>query len=210
MQLSHLRPLVDAVQWRPVVAVGAAGLMAVEASRLLNRPADAVMQSGRYSLVFAAGCAALAVDDPAASIVAASPTPLSRRRAFSLAVTLAALVVCILPVGLRAALLRGDLPVRSQADLVLEVFAYAVFGCAVAAVAYRWGHTTSAGIAGAAAVMAAFVTSGALPEYARLFPATPFAPDARSRLVVNIVVVAAVLAWASRDPARRRPIRRKP
>lgn len=163
------------------------------------------MQAGRHSLVVAAACAALIIDDPVASTLAASPTPLWVRRAQRLALAAAALGIGALPVLFRAGLIGGRLPPRLQAYAALEIAVYAIFGCAVAATAARWGHEGSAGIAGACAVMVAFTTSVMLPSYARLFPATPFAEESRGRLLLNLAVATAVLVWSSADPAVRSP-----
>lgn len=203
MRLTVARALLAATQWQPLVAVALAGVAVVEVARLAGHPDGALMQAGRYSLVVAAACAALVIDDPAASTLAASPMPLSVRRAQRLALAGASLALGALPVMVRAGLIGGRLPSRLQFDGALEIAVYAAFGCAVAATASRWGHEGSAGIAGACAVMVAFTTSVMLPSYARLFPATPFAEDARGRLLLNLAAATAVLIWSSSDPAVR-------
>lgn len=202
--LSVVRPLLAAVQWKVAVAVGVAGVMAVEAGRALGYPPGSLMQTGRYALILAAGCAALVIDDPAESTVAASPTPLSLRRVHRLVIGAVALAAGAIPLALRAGLAWGRLPARLEVDIALEALVYAAFGCAVAAVAHRWGHHASAGIAGLSAVMVGFVTSAMLPRYVRLFPPSPFDPEARNRLLVNLVVVVGALVWASCDAAGRR------
>lgn len=201
--MTVVRPLLAAAQWQPVVAVALAGVAAVEVARVTGHPDDALMQTGRYSLVLAAACTALVIDDAAGSTLAASPTPLSIRRAQRLVLAAVALGLGALPVLVRAGLIGGRLPIRFQFDAALEIAAYAAFGCAVAAVALRWGHEGSAGIAGACAVMVAFTTSAMLPSYARLFPATPFAADARGRLLLNLAVATALLVRSSGDPIGR-------
>lgn len=202
--LPILRPLVAAVQWKATLAAGLAGLAAVEVGRALGHPPGSLMQTGRYSLILAAGCAALVIDDPAASTVAASPTPLSFRRAQRIVIGAVALAAGAIPLAIRAGLLLGRLPSRNEVDIALEVLVYAAFGCAGAAVAHRWGHHASAGIAGLSAVMFAFVTSAMLPRYGRLFPPSPFDPHARNHLLVNLALAGVVLVWASCDPAGRR------
>ena len=190
------RPALRVMSWQPLVYVMVAGILIVASG---NRAGVHL----RLSIAGAAVAAATAflLDDSAAVTLAASPTSLSLRRLQR--VTVAALAVGLWWAAAIAVTthLVGGFPLRGRA---LELSVFVAVATAVSATASTMGDRTAGGIAGALFSMAGFATTF-LPSRTWLpLPPNPDAPGATSRLLAVLFCAIAVLAWVSRDPARRR------
>lgn len=206
---SRLRPLAATVlptsrviKWQPVAAAGVSAVALVAIGNTAQVPL-------RLSIAGAclAASAAYMIDDPGAVTVASSPTALFARRAVR---TVAA--VAGAGVGWVTALLASSLRVDTIAvwPATLQVATLLVVGLAVSAIAAGIGGGTNGAIAGVVAALMCF-GSTFLPGPSWLpFPPDPTAPGATERLLLILGAAAAVLEFASRDPAAaiRRPIRR--
>jgi hypothetical protein len=187
--------LLRAVLWPPL---GVAALVATLVAR--RAELDPLLEYGLAALLLALALA-LVLDDPAAATLAASPTPLRRRRALRLAVALPLLAAGWAMVGWAAAPTGGGLFPPGWATLVLATFAGVVL--ASAAVAGRDG-----GLGGAAAgpaLLAFAVAAALLPGRWALLPVD--GRERRWQLLLALALV--VLLAASADPAARRPWARR-
>lgn len=140
------------------------------------------------------------LDDPAAGVLAASPTSLPRRNGLRLALGVPVLVAGWLVIIGRSHFLEG-FAALSVGDLAVEVGGFAAFSLAVAAVAARLGDEHPGTTASIALVMAAaglLVAQEALPSS---WPVPLLEPGPHTgRWWAAVVVCLAVLVWASRDP----------
>jgi hypothetical protein len=192
--------LVRIVRWQP------AGTAAVPALALLAwtrwapsgvvRPSAVAVLAGAAALV-AAGLA-FTVEDDAAVVLDATPGSLGVRRRRHLAVAAVATAVVW---GLLLGAAPAGAPVGWATSSLLGT---GTVGLAVAAVAARLRDPARCGVAGAVGAVVGHVASVALPADWALGPADP---GATLRWLALTGVAAALLAAASRDPARR-PARR--
>lgn len=195
------RPLVRVVSWQPLGWVMAAGVAFVSIG---SRSGVAL----RFSVAGAGVAAATAflLDDPAAGTLAASPTPLSARRLHRVAVA-AAVIPLWSTVAVSIGATHGaGLPLRGR---TLELTVLVVIALAVSAAAATMGDRTGGGVAGAACSAACFASTFLPPRWWLPFPADPSGPGASHRLAAILACAIALLAWTSRDPARRNPGRRR-
>lgn len=195
-----LRPTARAGRIGVVAAGPALGLALVGLLSLTAHPVAPLLVL--VGLVVAAPVGHL-LDDPAAGVVAASPTTLARRTGLRVALGAPLLVGGWLLILDRSAFLDGygRLPVG---DLAVEVAGFAAFTLAVAAVALRLGDThpgTTASIALVMAAAALLVAQRALPAS---WPVPLLEPGPHTgRWWFAVAVCVAVLVWASRDPCAR-------
>jgi hypothetical protein len=153
----------------------------------------------RGTAVLLAVAVTFAVDDPAADVLAASPTPLRQR-----VMVRVALAVAVAGAAWTAAAAvvaaRDHVPV---AGLTLEVLALAMVGIAVALALQTWGGATDPGILTAPVVAGAVLAANLLPSRWALLVAGPGGPEweqahRRWAAVLVVAVVAARLATADR------------
>lgn len=190
-------PLVRVVSLQPLGWAMAGGLMLVSVG-------DGGSGALRLSAAGAAVAAATAfvLDDPAAPTLAGSPTTLRVRRSHRIACAAVAMALWWMVVVNVATARAGGLPLRGRA---LELTVLAAVALAVSAGAATTGDRTGGGVAGAACSAVCFVSTFLPPAWWLPFPADPGGPGATRRLLVLLALAAAVLAWMSRDPARRLP-----
>jgi len=159
------------------------------------------------AFLLAAGTA-FALDDPAATTVAASPTALRARRAHRLVPAAAAWGVLW---GLTVTATTGAAPGVSVAPPTVEaagMLALALAASAIAAphVPERRGGVV-AGPALTLAMLGVLLAQYLYPRWATLFAFSPAAPEwdaARMRWVFLLAAAVITLALVSLDPARRR------
>lgn len=194
MAAALARPVPRVLSWQPLAGMSAAGIGFV----LIGSDGGAAQRASIAGVGVAAATAFL-FDDPAADTLAASPTPLSARRAQRVAI--AALVVAPWwTVAVTVAAARaGGFPLRGRA---LELGVLVAVALAVSAAATTRGDRTGGGIAGAACSSACFAATFLPPRWWLPFPPDPTAAGATPRWVAVLACAITLLAWSSRDPAR--------
>ncbi len=184
--------------WIPIAAVAAVSTLLV-GLRHGQSPATA-LQAVAIILTSVVG---FAFDDPAAEFLAASPSPLLRRR-----------LLRLLPVGppvvlLWIVLVRWRGTEGAEETLALMLLFVGLFGLSVgvAGVAARRSHGTSAGIAVPPAIFALLIVSSAIPARWRPLPLGDV-PGGWAPIYVRWAAAAVlgtiVFLVSSRDPAARR------
>lgn len=183
--------LLRAFRWQPfAVAVG----VALPLTRLGR--ADVNARAALVVTLLGIG-AAFAFDDSAAVSLASSPTSLGRRRARRIVLLSSLLAAAGLPL---MALLAIETPVGLPAAHIALVLATVVaVVLAVAAWVLVDAPTESAGAVAAAFGPLFLVVASLLPSRWALFPVDGH----EARWLVALVVAAAAVAMAGRDPARR-------
>jgi hypothetical protein len=184
---------VRAVDWTGVL--GAAGLALGTASLVTVLPdqADAVLGTATV-LVLACGLAAVLDDDTAGTTV---PVPTSVRRRL---MARAAIAVPVLAAGLAGVVaLVAGVGTGSERDLVLSWLVLGTLAVAVAGPVLR-GPVDLPGPAAAAAVLAP--ASVLVPLLPAPVLTVPLWDSTGERVAIVLLVSAALLAWATRDPAR--------
>jgi hypothetical protein len=193
-----------AIPWLPAFAAGILGVVVVAA--LHDRDAAAPLQAVSILLASAAG---FALDDPAAEILAASPTSLRRRRM----VRLALMGPPILLVWL--ALVAAQGPVSwAEGWVIAAMFAGLVgLSLAIAGVVSRRSPTGRGGIAVAPGLFILLIVSTLVPTRWRPLPMgdvpggwTPLYLRWSTAAVIGLLV----FLWSSRDPARHALWARRP
>jgi hypothetical protein len=186
------------------------GLQVLAAVVLLSATAKGLDEAGTASqvllgvAVLLAAMLALAVDEPAAELLDATPTPLSRRVARRLAV-LAGAVVPLWLVGLGAVALRGaDV---STGMLTLQLAALVALGLALPAALRRWRRVAEPGVLAGPALIGFLLAADLLPRALRLMPQQTWGPPwevAHLRWSALLLAGASVLLVALSDPATAR------
>lgn len=197
---SALPSTARSMAWGPLA--GAAAALAV--ITVGTRPWEGhrlSLSAVRLAVALSAVAAAFGVDDTAAVTVAASPTPLSRRRTTRLALVLAGGTAVAASASLAIAALggSGQLPLTR---VLLEAVGMqlAAIMCALLLDAER-GACVFAGT-----LLGSLVVQQRFPNYA-LFPLTPDAPawtPAGTAWVAIMLITAGAIIALSRDPASRR------
>lgn len=188
------RPVPRVLSWHPLAQMMAAGIGFV----MVGSDGGAIQRLS-VSGVGVAAATAFLLDDPASETLAASPTPLSARRAQRVAIV-AMVVASWWTVAVTVAATRaGGFPLRGRA---LELGVLVTVALAVSAAAATTGDRTGGGIAGAACSTACFASTLLPPRWWLPFPPDPTAAGAALRWVAVLVCAIALLAWTSRDPAR--------
>ena len=159
--------------------------------------------------VLLAAALALAVDEPAAALLDATPTPMAER----LTARLALCAVVVLPTWSAAVAvpsLRGaDVPLTA---ITLELGALVVLGLAVPLALRRWWRITEPAVVVGALLLGALLGAAHLPRRLVLLPATPLDPSweaANLRWSGLPVAALALLVAALADPATARTARRR-
>jgi hypothetical protein len=185
-------------RWRPVLT---GWLLA--AAALLWKADDVSTVAGQVTLlrvvaVLLVASAVNLVDDDAADLLAAAPTPLVWRGGARLG--LAALAVAAPWSGALLWVQPGDV----APALTLECAALTAFGLAVASGIAHWSDAREASLAAAPAVLAAAGAAAALPQRWAMFANPDGAwSDAHLRWTAVLTVATAVLVRTVRDPAAR-------
>lgn len=200
--------LLRALPTRPVALHVAAALTLVAAAwGGLDDPSVAVLVLRGVAVLLAAALA-LAVDEPSAALLDASPTPMADRVAARL--TLCALVV--LPcwaVALTAPATRGtDVPVT---DLTLELVALSALGLAAATALRRWWRISEPALVAGPLLLGVLLAADQLPAALTLLPHTPLDPawaGAHARWLVLLLAAGVLLRTTLADPSTARTARR--
>jgi hypothetical protein len=180
------------------MATAAASYLATHVPSEHDSAAAAVTTMRILTVLLALSCCA-ALDDPAAPLLAASPTRLWRRRARHAGVTLVPAALLWL-----VAFVITSPPSDASAGLALEAAALLAFVLTTALVAQRFGMHEPGTVAGSVTV-AAFLALIGLPHSITLFtplddPSWHAIHQRWAGLLAALVVVAAA---ALRDPAAR-------
>ena len=170
-----------------------------------DRPAVAVLRG--VALLLAAGLA-LAVDEPGAALLDASPTSTRRRLGARLAVCAAA-AAPVWAAALAVAAWRGA--VVSSTGLTLELAAMAALGLAVTTSLRRWWRVGEPAVVAGPLLLGFLLGAAWLPRDVRLLVSTPLDPAwsaAHLRWSLLLLAALGLLAAALAEPAtagRRRP-----
>jgi hypothetical protein len=181
--------------WLPTVAAWVVGAVVVVILR--ERGAAAPLQA--VSILFASG-AGFALDDPAAELLSASPTPLLRRR-------IARLALVIPPtVAIWVALVAVQGPANGRETWAVVAMFAGLLGLSLsfAGVAERRSTSGRGGIVAAPGVMILLVASSLVPHRWRPLPMGDV-PGGWTQIYLRWGAAAAigvlVLLWSSRDRA---------
>lgn len=205
-----LRPTVQSMSWLPLL--GAAAIAGV-AMWLIDPAGDevAALTALRLTAFLLAAGAAFALDDPAATTLASSPTALSVRRWHHL-MPLGLAWAALWAVALATANALGGDGGISVAAPTLEAAGMLTLALAVAAIAMPYVPEGRGGIvAGPAltlAMLGALVAQTLHPGLATLFPLSPTASEwgaSHARWALLLVASTVAIVIASLDPARRSP-----
>ena len=185
-----------AIPWLPAFAAGILGVVVVAA--LHDRESAAPLQAVSILLASAAG---FAFDDPSAEILAASPTPLLRRRM----VRFASMGPPILLAWLALVAAQGPAS-WAEAWAIAAMFAGLVgLSFSIAGVASRRSPTGRGGIAVGPGLFILLIVSTLMPTRWRPLPMgdvpggwTPIYLRWGTAAVIGLLV----FLWSSRDPAR--------
>lgn len=163
-----------------------------------------------YALALVASTAGLgfALDDPAAETVAASPTPLARRRIQRVGIVGAITVATWLVIaGVVATSETQRFPTY---DIVIEVAALAAIGLATSALVQQRTQAPGGPTAALVVVIGPAFLYGVVFRDVRVFPSLVPGQELRERWIWIALVGAALLLRASRDPAGRTSARINP
>jgi hypothetical protein len=151
--------------------------------------------------VLLAATLALAVDEPGAEALEATPAPFAVRVAHRL-VLLCAVAVPLWLLALAVVALRGaDVPVRM---LTLQALTLVVLAVAVAAALRRWRRMPEPGLVAAPVLVGFLVAAHQLPRSLTLMPSQPWGPPwhaAQLRWAAVLLAALAVLLIGLSDPA---------
>lgn len=197
-------PVTRAISWGPLAGGSVIALAVVASLRVRDAGAASLIGGLRIGAVLLAAGAAFALDDPAATTLASSPTPLSTRRSLRLALSLSACFATWI-VMLRIA---GDPSHPAAAGLSLEAAGMVAVALAAASVAAPSMPNGLGGLAGGPTLvcflLAAIIVQQYWPRWALLtLPGTPAWMSAHLRWLVLAGASSILVALAALDPARR-------
>jgi hypothetical protein len=203
-------PVARATSWGPLVGGSVTALGLVIWLRVRDAGTAGLIGGLRLGAVLLAAGAAFALDDPAATTLASSPTPLSARRLLRLALAVGACVAAW------TAMLRiAGGPARlAGAGLSVEAAGMLALALAAASVAAHWVPNGLGGLAGGPTLvsflLAAMVVQQYWPQWGLLaFPGTPAWEAAQVRWLVVAGAGGTLVALAGLDPAGRPTIVRR-
>lgn len=197
---SPLPPTARSMAWGPLAGAAAAlAVITVGMRPWQGHPLS--LSAVRLAIALAAVAAAFGVDDSAAPTMAASPTPLSRRRTTRLGLVLTGGTAVAAGASLTIAALggSGDLPLTRG---LLEAIGMQLAGIVCALL---FGGDRGACIF-AGTLLGSLVVQQRFPDYA-LFPLAPGGPGWQRAGVAWVAIVltaAGAVITLSRDPASRR------
>ena len=203
-------PITRAISWGPLAGGSVIALAVVGFLRVRDAGTVGLIGGLRVGAVLLASGAAFALDDPAATTLASSPTPLSARRSLRLALALAAFFAAWTTM-LRVA---GGPTRAAAAGLSLEAAGMLAVALAAASVAAPWVANGLGGLAGGPTLvsflLAAIVVQQHWPQWALLaFPGTAAWETAQLRWLVLAGAGSTLVGLAALDPARRLVIPRR-
>ncbi len=193
-------PTARSMAWGPLAGAAAAlGVIAVGMRPWEGHPLS--LSAVRLTVALAAVAAAFGVDDNAAPTVAASPTPLSRRRTTRLGLVLTGGAAGAASASLTIAALggSGELPL---ARMLLEAVGMQL--TAIVCALLFGGDRGACVFAGT--LLGSLILQQRFPDYA-LFPPAPGAPGwspAGTAWATIVLTAAGAIIALSQDPARRR------
>jgi hypothetical protein len=187
-------------QWLPMLPAGALALLAVE---LAGETPQAGLVALRSAAVALALGAAFVLDDPAAELLACSPTPLWVRRIPRIGVPLPLLAMLW-----AAVLSRSGFPAIPVGDLTLELAGMLTVTLALAAWADLYTGDGMGGRAGGPGLLVLVLLAWQARMWAGM-PGDPLWTLAHRRWLATQAASAALLLWASLDPGRW-PMRARP
>ena len=159
--------------------------------------------------VLLAATIALAVDEPSAALLDATPTPMAQRLAARLALC-AVLVLPVWALALTVTSLRGaDVPLVA---MTLELGALATLGLAVPLALRRWWRMPEPAVVVGPLLLGGLLGAAHLPPRLLLLPPTPLDPSwdaAHLRWAVLLLVALTLLVAALADPATARVVARR-
>jgi hypothetical protein len=185
--------------WQPLARVMAAGIAFVFIGSRSGTEARLTVAG-----VGVAATTAFLLDDSAAETVAASPTPLSARRAQRIAIAAVAVALWWAAATTAAAAQVDGL---ALAGPTLEVGVLVLVAVGVSAAAATMGDRTAGGVTGAVVSVSCFALTLLPSRWWLPFPHDPTEPGATPRWLALLACSVALLAWTSRDPARPSPLR---
>ncbi|MEO8267356.1 MAG: hypothetical protein ABI706_17790 [Ilumatobacteraceae bacterium] len=190
------------VRSTPTVPTIIGGLIAV--ATVIARMSTGHDVAEIYALAFVASTAGLgfALDDPAAETVAASPTPLARRRIRR--VSIAGTITVTTWLVIAGAVATSDTQRFPTYDVIIEVAALAAIALATSALVQRRAQAPGGPTAALVVLVGPAFLYGVVFRDVRVFPSLVPGQDLRQRWIWLGLVAAVVLALASRDPAGRK------
>ncbi|MFN2503389.1 MAG: hypothetical protein ABR540_04000 [Acidimicrobiales bacterium] len=196
-----LRPVVRAISWRPVALGAAAAITLIAFLRARHADPGATLAGVRAAALLLCAGLAFALDDPAASTLASSPTPKAARRGHRMVILLGLFVVLW---GTMITVAEG-LPLAAA---TLEAAAMLGVALGAAALAARSAPDGLGGIAGGPVLtlllLATFVGQRHWPRWVSLLPSSPLDPAwsaAHIRWALLLAISIGVLMATARDPA---------
>jgi hypothetical protein len=196
------------VRSTPTVPTIIGGLIAV--GTIVTRMTTGHDLAEIYALALVASTAGLgfALDDPAAETVAASPTPLARRRIHRVGIAGAITVATWLAIaGVVATSKTQRFPAY---DVLIELAALAAIGLATSALVQRRTQAPGGPTAALVVLVGPAFLYGVVFRDVRVVPSLVPGQDLRERWIWIALAGAALLVRASRDPAGRRHVRNNP
>ena len=193
------------VRSTPTVPTVIGGLMAL--GTIIARMSTGHDLAEIYALAFIASTAGLgfALDDPAAETVAASPTPLARRRIHRVGIAGTITVTTWLVIA--GVVATSDTQRFPTYDVIIEVAALAAIALATSALVQRRTQAPGGPTAALVVLIGPAFLYGVVFRDVRVFPSLVPGQDLRQRWIWLGLVAAAVLALASRDLAGRNRVR---
>lgn len=194
------RPTVRSVWWPPaLVAALLAPVLLVWRDDAMDEAGSALVLVRMIAVLLAIG-AVFVLDDDAAVTVAASPTPLSWRRALRYGAAAVLLLPAWAGVLVYAQARQPELPAMR---LTLELATLALLGLAFAAAATRWWGVSDPGMGAALVVLGVSLAGALAPSPLALFtsPGAEAWQPSTIRWTSLLLGAVSLLAVATRDPA---------
>lgn len=198
------------VSWRAIkrgpllLAIVAAGVLVGATTPILDDGyAISVL---RGAAIVLAGGLAIALDDPAADLLAASPTTMAQRWAARLGLAIGLVTVCWALLLAWVSGVAGGLPWLAMS---VEAAALGGFAVALAAALRRWRDVREPGPLVAPAVFGAVLAANLLPQRWSLLASDPSGNGwtaAHVRWGAVLMTTLIVVAVAAQDPAVRRTL----
>jgi hypothetical protein len=193
------------VRSTPTVPTIIGGLLAV--GTIIARMTTGHDLAEIYALAFVTSTAGLgfALDDPAAETVAASPTPLARRRIRS--VSIAGTITVATWLVIAGLVATSDTQRFPTYDVIIEVAALAAICLATSALVQRRTQAPGGPTAALVVLVGPAFLYGVVFRDVRVFPSLVPGQDLRDRWIWLALAFTALLILMSRDPAGQRRVR---
>ena len=148
-------PVTRAISWRPLAGGSVIGLAVLAWLRMRDAGTFGLVGGLRVAAVLLAAGAAFALDDPAATTLASSPTPLSTRRSMRMAMALGA---CFATWAVMLSI-AGSPARTAAAGLSVEAAGMLAVALAAASVATPWMANGRGGLAGGPTLVSFLLTA---------------------------------------------------